>query len=51
LLKSQLLARFQATYPGLSVQFVSNDRYIDILKGEADLALRSGDTDEELVGG
>lgn len=50
LLKSQLLARFQSAYPRLAVQFISNDRYIDMLKGEADIALRSGDTDEELVG-
>ena len=50
LLKSQVLVRFQNLYPGLGVQFISNDRYIDILKGEADVALRSGDTDEELVG-
>jgi DNA-binding transcriptional LysR family regulator len=48
--KSQLLARFQTRYPLLNVQFISNDRYVDILKGEADIALRSGDTDEELVG-
>jgi DNA-binding transcriptional LysR family regulator len=50
MLKSAALARFQSTYPGLTVQIASNDRYVSILKGEADIALRSGDTDEELVG-
>jgi DNA-binding transcriptional LysR family regulator len=50
MLKSAALARFQAIYPGLTVQIASNDRYVSILKGEADIALRSGDTDEELIG-
>jgi DNA-binding transcriptional LysR family regulator len=50
LLKSDLIGRFNAVYPNIAVQFITNDRYLDILKGEADIALRSGDTDEELVG-
>lgn len=46
-----LLERFQARYPALSVQFVLSDKYVDLLQGEADVALRSGDTDDdELVG-
>lgn len=46
-----LLERFQARYPALSVQFVMSDKYVDLLQGEADVALRSGDTDDdELVG-
>lgn len=45
------LDRFQAAYPALQVQFVMSDRYVDLAKGEADVALRSGDTDDgELVG-
>ncbi len=48
--KSQFLSNFQLAYPKLIVQFISNDRYIDMQNGEADIALRSGDTDEELVG-
>jgi len=49
--RSQLLERFQARHPGLRVEFVMSDRYLDLTKGEADVALRSGDTvDGELVG-
>jgi DNA-binding transcriptional LysR family regulator len=49
--QSRLLDRFKALHPGLTVEFVMSDRYLDISKGEADLALRSGDTDDnELVG-
>ena len=46
-----LLDRFHARHPGLKVQFVMSDKYLDLLKGDADVALRSGDTDDgELVG-
>lgn len=49
--QSSLLDRFHARYPGLRVEFVMSDKYLDLAKGEADVALRSGDTvDEELVG-
>ncbi len=48
--QSQLLDRFHALHPGLRVEFVTSDRYLDLAKGEADVALRSGDTDDELVG-
>jgi DNA-binding transcriptional LysR family regulator len=49
--QSSLLDRFHARYPGLQVQFVMNDKYLDLAKGDADVALRSGDTDDnELVG-
>lgn len=49
--QSPLLERFQTRYPGLRVEFVMSDRYVDLSKGEADVALRSGDTDDgELVG-
>jgi DNA-binding transcriptional LysR family regulator len=49
--QSTLLDRFHARYPGLQVQFVMSDKYLDIAKGDADVALRSGDTDDnELVG-
>jgi len=49
--RSQLLERFQAKHPGLRVEFVMSDRYLDLAKGDADVALRSGDTvDGELVG-
>ena len=49
--KTTLLDRFHARHPGVQVQFVPSDRYLDLTKGEADVALRSGDTvDEALVG-
>ncbi|WOB07987.1 LysR family transcriptional regulator [Piscinibacter gummiphilus] len=43
---SLLLDRFQARYPELRVEFVMSDQYLDLHKGEADIALRSGDTDD-----
>ena len=46
-----LLERFQALHPQLQVHFVMSDKYVDLAKGEADVALRSGDTDDgALVG-
>lgn len=48
---SGLLDRFHQRYPGLTVEFVTSDRYLDLAKGEADVALRSGEpVDEQLVG-
>jgi DNA-binding transcriptional LysR family regulator len=48
--QSKLIDRFHARHPRLQVEFVSSDRYLDLSKGEADVAFRSGDTDDELVG-
>ncbi len=49
--KSTLLDRFHAKYPNLKVEFVMSDKYLDLMKGEVDVALRSGDTeDNALVG-
>jgi DNA-binding transcriptional LysR family regulator len=45
-----LIDRFHAQHPKLRVEFVTSDRYLDLSKGEADVAFRSGDTDDELVG-
>jgi DNA-binding transcriptional LysR family regulator len=45
-----LIERFHARHPELRVEFVMSDRYLDLSKGEADVAFRSGDTDDELVG-
>ena len=51
IMQTTLLDRFHARYPGLRVEFVMSDKYLDLMKGEADVALRSGDTeDNELVG-
>ncbi|MEW6454177.1 MAG: LysR family transcriptional regulator [Pseudomonadota bacterium] len=45
-----LIDRFHAKHPKLRVEFVMSDRYLDLAKGDADVAFRSGDTDDELVG-
>jgi len=45
-----LIERFHASHPQLRVEFVTSDRYLDLLKGDADVALRSGDTEDDLVG-
>lgn len=44
------IERFHARHPGLRVEFVTSDRFLDLAKGDADVAFRSGDTDDELVG-
>jgi DNA-binding transcriptional LysR family regulator len=49
--QSSILDRFHALHPAFRVHFVMSDKYIDLMKGEADVAFRSGDTDDsELVG-
>jgi DNA-binding transcriptional LysR family regulator len=49
--RSPLLDHLAAAHPGLRVEFVTSDRYLDLGTGEADVALRSGDTiDGNLVG-
>jgi DNA-binding transcriptional LysR family regulator len=48
--QSSLIDRFHARHPKLRVEFVTSDRYLDLSKGEVDVAFRSGDTDDELVG-
>lgn len=46
-----LIDRFHALHPAIRVQFVMSDKYLDLSKGDADVALRSGDTEDgELVG-
>ncbi|MFI4931970.1 MAG: LysR family transcriptional regulator [Burkholderiales bacterium] len=43
---SPLLEHFRARHPTLKVEFVMGDRYLDLAKGEADIVLRSGDTED-----
>lgn len=45
-----LVDRFHAKYPMFKVEFVTDDHYLDLLQGDADIAFRSGDTDDALVG-
>ncbi len=48
---SGLFDRFHEAHPQFRLQIVTSDRFLDLHKGEADVALRSGDTDDdELVG-
>lgn len=47
---SPLLERFRAQRPQHHIEIVTSDRYLDLRKGEADVAFRSGDTDADLVG-
>jgi DNA-binding transcriptional LysR family regulator len=49
--QSALLDRFHTKHPGLRVEFVMSDKYLDIAKGDADVALRSGDTDDAVLVG
>ena len=51
LTQSVLLDRFHARYPDLRVEFVMSDKYLDLAKGDADVALRSGDTDDDVLVG
>jgi DNA-binding transcriptional LysR family regulator len=51
LTQSGFLDRFHAAHPDLTVEFVLSDRYVDLSKGEADVALRSGDTDDDVLVG
>lgn len=48
---SGLLERFHERNPNLRVEFVMSDKYIDLSRGDADVALRSGDTDDEVLVG
>ena len=48
---STLLERFRARYPALHVKFVTSDKYQDLANGEVDIALRSGDTDDNALVG
>jgi DNA-binding transcriptional LysR family regulator len=49
--KSGLIDRFHEANAGLKVEFVLSDKYVDLAKGEADVALRSGDTDDDILVG
>lgn len=51
LTQSGLLDRFHGRYPDAHIELLTSDRYLDLSRGEADIALRSGDPeDPSLVG-
>jgi DNA-binding transcriptional LysR family regulator len=48
---TSLIDTFHARHPGLRVELVMSDQYLDLAKGEADIAIRAGQSpDEDLVG-
>jgi DNA-binding transcriptional LysR family regulator len=51
LMKSRVLDNFHSRHPELKVELLMTDRYFDLSKGEADVALRGGQpTDHALIG-
>jgi DNA-binding transcriptional LysR family regulator len=51
LTKSILIEGFHARYPGLRVEFIITDKYLDLSKGHAEIAIRTGEVaDENLIG-
>lgn len=51
LMASGLLARFHELHPKADVELLTSDLYLDLSRGEADIALRSGEPDDpHLVG-
>lgn len=51
LLRTPLIDAFHARYPGLRIEFVMSDQFLDLSKGEADIAIRVGDSrDKALIG-
>ena len=49
--RTPLIDAFHARFPGLRVELVTSDRFLDLSKGEADIAIRLGEpSDEALVG-
>jgi DNA-binding transcriptional LysR family regulator len=50
LMESRLIDAFQVRYPGLRVELIVSDRVFDLSKGEADIAIRTGNSrDDDLI--
>ncbi len=48
---SGFVDRFHSRYPGLRIEFVITDRFVDLSAGDADVAFRSGEgIDDRLIG-
>jgi len=47
LIKSPLLDAFHARHPSLRVEFVMSDRFLDLSKGDADVAIRAGEPESQ----
>ncbi len=51
LMTSPLMAAFHTRHPGLKAELVMSDQYLDLAKGDADVAIRAGEPDDDrLVG-
>lgn len=51
LVQSQLLEAFHSRHPGVRVELLMSDHFLDIAKGEADVAIRAGTPNEETLVG
>jgi DNA-binding transcriptional LysR family regulator len=51
LIQSPLIAMFQKQYPAVRVQFIMSDKLLDLAKGEADIAIRGTQPDDEALFG
>jgi len=51
LMQSPLLETFHGRHPGLRVELIMSDHFLDIAKGEADVAIRAGVPNEETLVG
>jgi DNA-binding transcriptional LysR family regulator len=51
LVQSQLLETFHNGHPGMRVELLMSDQFLDIAKGEADVAIRAGIPNEETLVG
>jgi DNA-binding transcriptional LysR family regulator len=51
LVQSQLLETFHNRHPGMRVELLMSDHFLDIAKGEADVAIRAGIPNEETLVG
>ena len=50
-MQSPLLETFHSRHPGLRVELIMSDHFLDIAKGEADVAIRAGVPNEETLVG
>jgi DNA-binding transcriptional LysR family regulator/class 3 adenylate cyclase len=49
LMQSSLLDTFHDRHPGLRIELIMSDHFLDIAKGEADVAIRAGIPEEEIL--
>jgi DNA-binding transcriptional LysR family regulator len=49
--RTSLIEAFHARYSGLRLELVTSDRFLDLSKGDADLAIRAGDPQDNTLAG